>query len=212
MDLNEQQGQWILQASLVHRETTQQASKLLFTELIQSDASFTGHLRSENHVEVVVKHEYPKSPDQVLARFLDSDYIKEKYAAIGAKNIQVMENSVQKSVHKTLVSREVDSDVPSFAKKIFKSTNTVLETNEWTLNDGSTKKCVYVVDIKGTPVKVTGHIILRDARTAGHCEHEISAKIEVKIPFIGKKIAALVAKQTQKSLAREFEFNSKQFA
>jgi hypothetical protein len=162
-------------------------------------------------MEVTVRTRYPQSPEEVLARFLQSDYIKQKYEAAGAVNVSVLQNSQQGSLHRTIVERDVNSEVPGFARNFFKARNTVLETDDWSMSCGAIKKCRYTAEVQGAPVKINGTITLRPGKESHSCEHEVTCKIAVKIPLIGKKIAKLVAKQTEDNLAQEFAFNSKIF-
>lgn len=157
-------------------------------------------------MEVKVSRDYPVSLDRVLASFLDSDYLLRKYQTIGAKNIVISEEAAGEQRRTVVIQRDVDADVPSFAKKFFKPTNTVHERDEWDLSDPKKKQCQYVADVTKTPVKVTGTITLT-ALDEGRCRHDIACQIEVKIPLIGKKVAALVAEQTRESLGKELDFN-----
>ncbi|MDF1667121.1 MAG: DUF2505 domain-containing protein [Planctomycetota bacterium] len=157
-------------------------------------------------MEVKVSQDYPVAIDLVLARFLDSDYLLRKYQTIGAQNPVVLESSGDDKRWKIVLQREVEADVPTFAKKFFRPTNTVLETDEWVLTDPSTKQCHYVAHIAKAPVSITGTITLISLNDGG-CRHEIACHIAVKIPLIGKKIAALVGEQTRESLVKELAFN-----
>lgn len=157
-------------------------------------------------VNITKTQNYKSSVDEVFAQFTTEAYLLGRYEAVGAFNGQIL--SIDKQADKVVVKtqREVKADIPSFAKKFFKESNTLLETDTWTEIDGPIREASYTVDIQGTPVKIKGEIFLREGPD-NSCEHEVKCTIEVKIPFIGGKIAQLVSDSTIKTIEDEFKYN-----
>ena len=88
-------------------------------------------------------------------------------------------------------SRTVDVDVPSFARKVLKPTNTMVQTDTWSgaistaRGDGD-----FEIDVKGAPVHVSGQMRIEPTADGG-TRHEVQGKLDVKIPLIGGKVAEL---------------------
>ena len=103
-------------------------------------------------------------------------------------------------------SRLVDVELPGFAKKALKPTNTMKQTDEWHRQSDGSWSGTFDVDVQGAPAHISGTMEL--APDSDGARHVVVLDLQVKIPIIGGKIADWVGKNDgQRSLDAEFAFN-----
>ena len=103
-------------------------------------------------------------------------------------------------------SRVVTVDLPGFAKKALKPTNTIVQTDEWRRDADGSWSGTFTGDVKGSPVNISGTMTLTPGGTG--TEHTVTIDVEVKIPLIGGKIADWAGKNdVRRTLDAEFAFN-----
>ena len=69
---------------------------------------------------------YTQDVDTVYRFVTDPEVIRKRSEAMGEKNIKIQVDEAGGT--KTITStREIESDLPGFAKKLFNSTNTIIE-------------------------------------------------------------------------------------
>jgi hypothetical protein len=161
-------------------------------------------------VEVVVEiqdtHVYPAPVDTVVAMLRDQSATVEKYESMGHRDVQILEFAADDDALKIVSSRVVDVDLPSFAKKVLKPTNTMVQTDEWRRAGDGSWAGTFGVEVKGAPVRITGAMRLVPAD--GGCRHEVTIDFQVKVPLVGGKIADWAGKgDGRRTLAAEFAFN-----
>jgi len=144
------------------------------------------------------EHTFDAPIDKVWAMFKDPASHVSKFEAMGHTDIEVVEKKATKNGLKIVVSRTVTLDLPGFAKKVLKPTNTVVSTDEWSARGDGTYGGTFSADTKGAPIKVGGTTLIEpdgDDRT----HYVVETTIDVKVPLIGGKIAdfskGIVAKQ-----------------
>ena len=152
-----------------------------------------------------ISFNYRQSADDVFRLASDPDITKQRAEALGDFNVrvEVQEAGATKTV---LCTREVESDLPSFAKKIFKPRNTVVERKEWR-DEGELKTCHFHIDVQGTPAQIDGHITILPEGSG--CKYDINFDVNVKVPLVGKKLEAHIAGLTKDGMRDEFQYNQK---
>lgn len=150
------------------------------------------------------KHEYSSDTATVFKVFTDKAYLEKKFAALGAKNINILECEEKDGEFFIKSQRDVPTNPPGFAKKFLKSFNTVVEIDIWELNDGDIKKGTFEVDIKGTPISIKGEMIL--GGTDEGCVNSIKGEAKVSIPLVGGQIAKFIEGDTEKNLKEDHAF------
>ncbi|MGB7478671.1 MAG: DUF2505 family protein, partial [Polyangiales bacterium] len=95
---------------------------------------------------------YSQDVDTVYRFVTDPEQIKKRCEASGERNvrIQVEDSGGTKIITST---REIDSDLPAFAKKLFSATNTIVERREWR-DAGEKKTCKSHIDVLRTPGEI----------------------------------------------------------
>jgi hypothetical protein len=149
---------------------------------------------------------YTQDIDTVYRFVTDPEVIKKRSEEFGEKNvrIQVDEAGGTKTITST---REIDSDLPGFAKKLFSSTNTIVERREWR-DAGDKKTCKSHIDILKTPGSIDSNVTISKSGTG--CTYDIEFEVTAKVPLIRKKLEEFVAKTTMEGMRDEHDFNQRE--
>lgn len=154
---------------------------------------------------------YPVPVDAVIALLRDESATVDKYGSMGHRDVKVIELAGDASHVHVVSSRVVDVDLPSFAKKVLKPTNTMTQTDDWHREPDGTWKGTFDVDVKGAPVHIKGTMTLTPNGLA--TRHDVTVDVQVKIPLIGGKIADWAGKNdVRRSLDAEFAYNDKRLS
>lgn len=149
---------------------------------------------------------YAQDIDTVYRFVTDPDVIKKRSEAMGERDIKIQIDDAGGT--KTITStRLIDSDLPGFAKKLFSSTNTIIERREWR-DAGDKKTCKSHIDIIGTPGKIDSNITISPSGSG--CTYDIEFEVSAKVPLIRKKLEEYVAKTTMEGMRDEHEYNQRQ--
>jgi len=162
-------------------------------------------------MEIKGSHVYPAPVDAVIAVLQDKGTTVDKYESMGHREVAILEfTSDDESLH-IVSSRVVDVELPGFAKKALKPTNTMIQTDEWRRGDDGSWSGTFDVEVKGAPVRISGTMTLAPA--AEGSRHDVLVDLQVKVPIIGGKIASWVGgKDVQRTLDAEFAFNDARLA
>ena len=152
-------------------------------------------------------HVYPVPVDAVIAMFRDETATVARYESMGHRDVKVVELDADDDTVRVVSTRVVDVDLPGFAKKALKPTNTMTQTDEWRRQDDGSWSGTFGVDVQGAPVRIDGTMQL--VPEANGARHTVNLDLQVKIPLIGGKIADWVGKNdAQRTLDAEFAFNA----
>lgn len=146
-----------------------------------------------------VEHTYDCTPATLHAVLTDADHLAAKFRALGFRDIEVL--TAEPGLVRT--RRVLNVTLPAFASKMLGSRQSVEQDETWNV-DGGTVRGTFHGRSTDTPVSLAGTIVI-EPRGSG-CLMDIRGEAEAKIPFVGGKVAALVAEQTVKNLDREYEF------
>jgi hypothetical protein len=146
-----------------------------------------------------VKFTYKQDVDTVFAFVSDPEVSKQRSIDMGERDIKVT-----KEGEAVTNIRTVDAEVPGFAAKLLKPSNTVVEVKRWS---SATKSGQLSVDVKGAPTQIDGTIKLTPSGSG--CDYTLDFKVTCKIPLIGGKLASYVEGITKKGMQEEFEWNQR---
>ena len=148
---------------------------------------------------------YTQDVDTVYRFVTDPESIKNRCEASGERNvrIEVEEAGGTKVITST---REIDSDLPGFAKKLFKPTNTIIERREWR-DAGDKKTCKSHIDVVGTPGKIDSNVTI--SPNGSGCTYDIEFEVTAKVPLIRKKLEEFIAKTTAEGMRDEHDYNQR---
>ncbi len=145
------------------------------------------------------KFTYKQDVDTVYAFVTDPDVVRQRSTDMGEREIKLTKEG------ETVTNiRTVDAEVPGFAAKILKPSNTVIEVKRW---NAATKSCHMSVDVKGAPTQIEGTIKLTP--NGAGCDYVLDFTVTCKIPLIGGKLATYVEGITKKGMQEEFEWNQR---
>ena len=154
---------------------------------------------------------YDAAIDDVFALFTDPDVVRARYEAAGDRDIEILECGPQGSpngeVFVIRTSRTVDVDLPGFARKVLKPTNTMIQVDTWSARDlDGARDGDFAIEVKGAPVKVAGAMRI-EPTAAGGTRHTVDGKLDVKVPLIGGKVANWAEGPSQQRLDAEYDFH-----
>ncbi|MGJ8687780.1 MAG: DUF2505 domain-containing protein [Spongiibacteraceae bacterium] len=141
--------------------------------------------------------EYPEPADVVIKMYTDRDYFLTKYANLGATDISLIEESNEDGVFSIKVERTVPADVPlpSFAKKFFNGTMTIVQTDTW---NTATKTGHLDIEFHGLSIHARSDMSLTN-KGAGSIL-TMDWDIGVKIPLLGGKLEKVLMADTKKKV------------
>ncbi len=149
---------------------------------------------------------YTQDVDTVYRFVTDPDVIKKRSEEFEEKNIRIEVDEAGGT--KTITStREIDSDLPGFAKKLFSSTNTIVERREWR-DAGEKKTCKSHIDILKTPGSIDSNVTI--SPNGSGCTYDIEFQVTAKVPLIRKKLEEFVAKTTMEGMRDEHDYNQRE--
>ena len=148
---------------------------------------------------------YTQDVNTVYDFVTDPENIKKRCEASGERNvrIEVEETGGTKIITAT---REIDSDLPGFAKKLFNATNTIIERREWR-DAGDKKTCKSHIDVVGTPGKIDSNVTISPSGSG--CTYDIEFEATAKVPLIRRKLEEFIAKTTAEGMRDEHDYNQR---
>ncbi len=149
---------------------------------------------------------YKQDVDTVFRFVTNPDNIKKRCEDAGERNVRV---DVEESGGTKVITatREIDSDLPSFAKKLFSSTNTIIERREWR-DAGDTKTCKSHIDVVGTPGKIDSNITI--SPNGSGSTYDIQFEATAKVPLIRKKLEEFIERTTLEGMREEHAYFQRQ--
>jgi len=156
-------------------------------------------------MDVKGSHTYAAPIEAVLAMLGDRDATVAKYEGMGHRDVEILECGEDGGLLRIRSSRVVDVDLPGFAKKFLKPTNTMLQSDEWRQGADGAWDGTFDVDVKGAPIHLSGTMHLTPG--SGTCTHDVTISVVVNVPLVGGRIADWAAKNdVRRTLDAEFAF------
>ncbi len=156
-------------------------------------------------------HVYPVPVEAVIAMLRDKSATIAKYESMGHRDVEIVELVSDDTALRIVSSRIVDVELPGFAKKALKPTNTMVQTDEWRRQDDGSWAGTFDVEVHGSPAHISGTMTLEPDGT--DARHDVTLDVDVKIPLIGGKIADWVGKNdVRRTLDAEYAFNDSRLA
>jgi len=154
-------------------------------------------------MEISKTHVFNAPIEKVWAMFTDETSHLAKFAYMGHTNIELKEHTNTDDGFHLVVSREVSVDLPSFAKRVLKPTNTVVSTDNWTANGDGTYGGTFSADAKGVPIEVKGTTRIEPAAD-GRTSYTVNTDVQVNVPLIGGKITQFAKGNIEQQMVDEF--------
>ncbi len=149
-------------------------------------------------------HEYAHSTDTLFAHFTDTDEIKAKQEALGARKIRVIECKKESDSATVQFEREMPADVPGILAKFLQPWNRAEQFEQWENCGDGVFECELEIDIANVPVTVNGTLQLKPVDEG--CVNRVRLDVECGIPFVGKTLAEFVAADCKRLIAEEYKY------
>ncbi len=154
-------------------------------------------------VDIRREHTFDAPIAKVWEMFRDPASHVAKFEAMGHTDIEILEEERSDSRLRIVIGRTVTVDLPGFAKKVLKPTNTVVSTDEWSDRGDGTYGGHFSAETKGAPIKVHGTTLV-EADGDDRTHYVVTTTIEVKVPLIGGKLADFSKGILDKQMDDEF--------
>ena len=151
-------------------------------------------------------HDYSDSTHAVFALFTDSDEIKAKQEALGARKIRIVECESNSRGATVRFARELPADVPGILSRFLQPWNSVEQSEEWRICEDDRYECKLGIDIANVPVTVSGTLELKPKDDG--CVNHVRLVVECGIPFVGKTLAEFIAADCKRLIALEYDYLS----
>ena len=144
--------------------------------------------------------------DVVMEMMLDPTFRQEVCEATHALDHSVDVEEYEDGGALVVVDRVMPSDVPDFIKKLIGETISIRQTEEWAEpGDDSRRTADVKITVKGQPARMDGTIVLGPGAGGAGARLVIEGDVAVKVPFIGKRIEAELAKAILAAVDEERE-------
>lgn len=153
-------------------------------------------------MEVSRSHEFSAPFDDVWAMLQAAEAHVAKYEHMGHRDVEVIEHTGDDDQFRIVVRRQVEIDLPGFAKKVMSPSNTVTTTDEWRRTAADTAEGTQTVDTSGAPIKVAATTRLR--RTGDATTYDVDITVDVKVPLIGGKLGKWAGGMVAAQLEQDF--------
>jgi hypothetical protein len=159
-------------------------------------------------MESTVRHHYDHSVERVFSILTSADFLKRRSEAAGEKNVVVTTDGDGPRLH-IKVAREIERNLPSFAKKIFNPRSHITDVQTWDTS-GESKISTWTVQIEGQKrVEISGRLTLAPGPSGG-CDYTEQVKVTVHLPLIGGPIEKYVIGETASSIRHQIDFIGKE--
>jgi len=148
------------------------------------------------------RFEHAQDVDTVFNLITSPDELTARCEALGERNAKA-EASESGGVTNTQIAREVDQELPGFAKRLFKPTNTLVEREQWRSVDGG-YEAKGQLKIVGTGATIDSTIRLSPSGSG--CVYEIDLQVTAKAPLIRKKLESFIGDTALESLRNQHEY------
>jgi len=153
--------------------------------------------------------QYDSPPAALWAMISDKAYTESKYAALGAGNFQWLDHQSSEDSLTVSTVREVEANLPGFAKKTVGEKAVVTQTETWT-KSGDTMTCDLKIAAKGAPGGTTGTLSIKPSGSGSVWATDM--EVHIPIPLMGGKLEGVTLDETKSSLVKEYAFNKEWLA
>ena len=155
-------------------------------------------------------HEYAYSTADVFALFTDPGEIAAKQEALGARDIRIEECDTDEDITSVRFVRELPVDVPDLLSKFLQPWNAVTQSEQWQQFSSGLYRADLAIDIANVPVTIEGTLKL-EPRDGG-CVNQVRLSIDCGIPFVGKALVDLIARDCERLIAYEYDYITERLA
>lgn len=157
-------------------------------------------------MEISGSHTYSVPVETVIGLLGDAQATAAKYESMGHRDVKVLECEAGSDTLRVVSSRVVDVDLPGFAKRVLRPTNTMRQSDEWRRQSDGSWHGTFDIDVQGAPIHLSGTMSLTPS--GGQTVHDVRVRVDVKVPIVGGRIAEWAAKgDVRRNVDGEFSYN-----
>ena len=154
-------------------------------------------------LDIDLTNHYPADVATVFAMIGDEGFLRERYEALGATDVEV--TCVEEDGrYRITIDRSVPVTVPSFARKVLSPRTKIHQVDEWSLADLAEMTGRWTVKTHGLPIEMRGTVRLSPSGSGS--VHEITGDMHVGIPLIGGRLKKYLLGDTIESISGEHAF------
>lgn len=151
-----------------------------------------------------IEYTYGASVDAVYAKLTDEAHLRARAENAGDFNIEITVTE-RSDGHSTKLVRDIESEIPSFAKRFVDPVNRVTDEIAWRV-EGDRRVGKLSVDVNSR-ISLTGTLTLSPAGDRCRFVQDVTAKVDV--PLVGGRIAKKVEEETKKAVDASCRFTDR---
>ncbi|MCP5500169.1 MAG: DUF2505 domain-containing protein [Leptospiraceae bacterium] len=144
--------------------------------------------------------------NKVYELFTNQEHLLQRYEHAKCSNVEFLYYGNKEQVFRIQSKRLIPSTPPALLKNFVKSTTSLIQIDDWILEEKDEKRGNYEVEMEGLPVHIKGELFLLNNMEGKETEYKINAEINISIPLIGNTIASQVASDTKKTWQHDVDF------
>ncbi len=150
--------------------------------------------------------EFPYSTEEVFQTGIRKDYIEAKAPALGHEDAELLELEDGPDGGRARARYTVETDLPSWARKMLPARNTITESHSWPGrgSDGG-RSYAFTADVANVPVEIRGSVRILSTGPSS-CRSEARVEVKASLPLVGGKLEDLVAGDLQRTMEGEATF------
>lgn len=151
---------------------------------------------------------HPADPVRTFEMLSDHDYqVARAVRSRATDHTVTVDHDPQDGSTTVTMQRHLPSDgLPDLARTFLGPQLLVVETVRWGAADADgEREGAMSLELPGVPVSFTGGVHLRRGQEPGTTDHIVDGDLEASIPFLGKKIEAMVGQQIGSMVRQEEE-------
>jgi Protein of unknown function (DUF2505) len=148
----------------------------------------------------------PYPPEAMFSQGVQRDYVEALAKTLSHYDLQLLTLEDGPGGGRAVATYEVETDLPSWAKKMFPARSKITESRTWGPAEADgTRSYLFTVKIDQVPVEIKGKVSLI-AKGDGTTTNTVHIDVKAGIPIVGKKLEELVAKDLTKNVEGERDF------
>jgi hypothetical protein len=153
-------------------------------------------------------YRYEHDADAVAQLLRDPSYLKARCEAAGERNVEIQVEPQGDAV-RVIVARDRTTSLPSFAKKLYRGDNRVVDDTLWR-RQGDRWVGEYTITIGGAPGTIRGRSEL--VPDGAGCTYESRFEVTATVPLLAGKVEAFVAESVASGLLSGAQRNAERLA
>jgi hypothetical protein len=159
-------------------------------------------------VQFSLSQDFPARLDRLWTVFGQPDYVRQKYAALGAGSLRLLsfEHSathIELTLERTLPLQP--ARLPAWARGLLGSSQTLRQHSRWQRLGPAQVEARLELEPLGLPVRARGQGRIVEG-ASGACQMRLAWQVHSSLPLLGGRVERLLAEQLKTALAQDHAF------